>query len=81
MAGCARAPTVAYQASGKASYLFGDIDPEADVEALVAFAARYADSPDGWTRATDRPKALLHKTLARIPGFPLQAENERGARS
>ena len=28
--------------------LFGDIDPERDIEDLVTFAKHYADLPDGW---------------------------------
>lgn len=69
MAGCEHAHTVGYQAQDKASYLFGDIDPDskADIDALIAFSKQYADSEEGWTQATERPRALLNKTLARIP--------------
>jgi predicted metal-binding protein len=81
MAGCARACTVAFQAEGKASYLFGDIDPETDVAALLAFATQYAGLSDGWCSASSRPLALLDKTLARLPAFaapcsPLPAQTE-----
>lgn len=69
MAGCARPCTVAFQAEGKASYLFGDIDPEADVAALVAFAVQYAGLADGWCSASSRPPALVNKTLARLPAL------------
>ncbi|MEM8791684.1 MAG: DUF1636 domain-containing protein [Pseudomonadota bacterium] len=67
MAGCERPCTVAYRADGKSSYLFGDVDEDADIDALVAFAAQYASSEDGWTSSTERPLGLLGKTLARIP--------------
>ena len=67
MAGCARPVTVGLQAPGKASYLFGDIRSAEDLTALARFARIYQHSDSGWTKATDRPKPLLHKTLARLP--------------
>lgn len=67
MAGCERPCTVAYRADGKSAYLFGDVDADADINALLAFAAQYASSDDGWTSATERPVGLSGKTLARIP--------------
>ncbi|WP_420334239.1 DUF1636 family protein [Roseibium sp.] len=69
MAGCNRPCTVAYQADGKAGYLFGDIDPDGSLDALVRFAHQYAELETGWCSATERPIALLNKTLARIPAF------------
>ncbi len=67
MAGCDRPTTVGFQAVGKAQYLFGDISAEADWKALAEFARQYRDSDDGWTSATDRPRALYTKTLSRMP--------------
>ncbi|WP_210241969.1 DUF1636 family protein [Mesorhizobium sp. B2-4-12] len=67
MAGCARPLAVAFQAPGKAAYLFGSIDPEADAGDLVRFARLYASLPDGWCNAGQRPPRLAGKTLARIP--------------
>lgn len=69
MAGCDRPCALAYQADGKATYLFGDIDPDGSIDALVEFADQYAGLDDGWCRATERPRALLHKTIARIPAL------------
>ena len=67
MAGCSRPCTVAFKADGKATYLFGDVDPEEDIDALVAFAQQYEAVADGWTKSSERPAALLGKTLARVP--------------
>ena len=67
MAGCARPLTVAFQAQGKASYLFGSIDSGTDAGALVEFARLYASLPDGWCNSGQRPARLDGKTLARIP--------------
>ncbi|WP_050603872.1 DUF1636 domain-containing protein [Ruegeria sp. 6PALISEP08] len=72
MAGCERAMTVGFQATGKAQYLFGDIETANDLTALVEFATQFGDSKDGWTSASDRPPALFAKTLSRIPAMPSQ---------
>ncbi|MDE1992115.1 MAG: DUF1636 domain-containing protein, partial [Rhizobiaceae bacterium] len=74
MAGCTRPCTVAFQATAKATYLFGDIEGEADIGALVSFAHLYRDRPDGLTREAERPKTLGGKTLARIPAAILSSE-------
>lgn len=71
MSGCDRPMTVGVQAKGKAQYLFGDVGPD-DCPALTAFAQQFRDSADGWTKATERPRALLHKTLARLPGIAVE---------
>lgn len=67
MAGCARPLTVAVQANGKASYLFGSIDRGTDAGALVEFARLYISLADGWCNSGQRPPRLAGKTLARIP--------------
>ena len=67
MAGCDRPCTVAWRATGKATWLFGDVDPAADIDALVDFATLYQRLEDGWCRAEDRPGKLAAATLARIP--------------
>ncbi len=74
MAGCDHPCTVAYHATRKASYLFGDIDPDEDVEALVAFARQYAVLHDGWCSSVDRPGKLRKSTLARIPATIIALE-------
>ena len=68
MAGCAWPLTVAFQAPGKAAYLFGSIDAQADADDLVRFARLYASLADGWCNSGQRPAGLAGKTLARIPG-------------
>ncbi|KIN68487.1 DUF1636 domain containing protein [Sulfitobacter donghicola DSW-25 = KCTC 12864 = JCM 14565] len=73
MAGCAHPTTVGFQAANKTQYLFGDIHSTKDVDALVAFAHQYHSIPNGWCNATERPPALLDKTLARLPCFETEA--------
>ncbi|MDK1493819.1 DUF1636 domain-containing protein [Sinorhizobium sp. 7-81] len=42
MTACTRPCTIAFQATGKATYLFGDISPEENIDDLVSFAATFA---------------------------------------
>lgn len=72
MAGCDHPCTVAWRADGKATWLFGDIEPEADVGDLVRFAWLYQGLEDGWCRAADRPGKLARTALARIPAVLTQ---------
>jgi predicted metal-binding protein len=67
MAGCERPLVVAFSAPDKASFLFGDIDPAQDVEALLSFGMLYASLDDGWCNEGSRPQGLRGKTIARIP--------------
>lgn len=76
MAGCDRPCTVAYQANRKASYLFGEIESQKDIDDLLAFAKQYAQLADGWSNATDRPLGLIEKTLARLPAAILAGETK-----
>lgn len=58
---------VGYRASGKATWLFGDIDPDQPLDDLVDFARTYAALDDGWLNGRDLPQRLCDTTLARIP--------------
>ena len=69
MAGCEHPRTVGLQATGKTQYLFGGIQTSPEVDAIVEFAFQYQRSKDGWTNATERPRALFSKTLSRMPGI------------
>lgn len=75
MAGCAQPCTVAYHSTRKATYLFGDIHPDQDIEDLVSFAQQYAVLGDGWCSSVDRPGKLRTHTLARVPAMMLAIEN------
>jgi predicted metal-binding protein len=67
MAGCDRPCTVAYHSTRKTTYLFGDIEPDTDIEDLVTFAQQYEAMDSGWCSSTDRPGKLRTSTLARVP--------------
>ena len=74
MAGCDHPCTVAYHGTRKATYLFGDVDPDTDIEDLLNFARQYAQLEDGWCAATQRPGKLSTSTLARVPAAMIAIE-------
>lgn len=74
MAGCARPLVVGLQGSGKTQYLFGEINAEADIEAVACFAEQFLTSETGWSKASMRPKRLYNKTLARLPSPRLECK-------
>lgn len=67
MAGCKSPCTVGFHGVGKASYLFGDLEPGQDSDDIVKFARQYALLHDGWCSSVDRPGKLRKSTLARVP--------------
>ncbi len=69
MAGCDTPCTVGYQASKRAAYLFGNIDPAQDIDELVAFAKTYQRFEDGWFSGKIYPEKLRNNTLARVPSM------------
>jgi predicted metal-binding protein len=75
MAGCDRPCTVAYHGTQKATYLFGDMTPEDDIDDLVDFARQYAVLDDGWCTSLDRPGKLRTSTLARVPAAMMVIED------
>jgi predicted metal-binding protein len=67
LAGCDRACAVAFRAQGKATWVFGNLDPGKSTDDLIAFARLYARLSDGWCSGADCPPQLCANTLARIP--------------
>jgi predicted metal-binding protein len=66
MSGCARPTTLAFRASGKMAYLFGEIT-SADLPDILTFLRLYQAAPDG-TLQDARPLGDLRlKAIARIP--------------
>ena len=81
MAGCDRPCTVAYHGTQKATYLFGDMTPEDDIDDLVDFAKHYALLHDGWCSSMDRPGKLRNSTLARVPAALMVIEETKALAS
>ncbi|OHV77955.1 DUF1636 family protein [Ensifer sp. LCM 4579] len=66
MAACTRPCTIAFRASGRATYLFGDVAAEENIDDLVDFAVAHADggvdggpSPAGGGNLARVPAALI----------------------
>jgi predicted metal-binding protein len=65
---CSRACSVALQGAGKLSYVFGDLQADAETAAqLLACADLHAASPDGQLARNDRPERLRNGILLRLP--------------
>ncbi|WP_331374682.1 DUF1636 family protein [Sinorhizobium chiapasense] len=77
MTACTRPCTIAFQATGKATYLFGDISPEEDIDDLVSFAAACAGGEvfDAFPAAAFSANG---KGLARVPAALLVSEDTAG---
>ena len=67
LSNCARPLSVAFTAPGKATYLFGDIAPETDLADTLAFAALYAETPDGWIEDARPAGRLRFCLIGRVP--------------
>lgn len=79
MAACTRPCTIAFQATGKATYLFGDISQEENIDDLVSFAGTYVERQDGMTRAGERHSELTRDAGGKpIHTFPHPAPGLNG---
>lgn len=76
MAVCDRPCTVAYHATANATYLFGDVEINANIPDLVASADKYRALKDGGCASTNRPRKLCSATLAKVPAALIQTKAE-----
>lgn len=74
MTGCDRACTVAYHGTRNATYMFGDVTPDADISELVVFARQYAHLHDDWWRAAGQHGQRPGSTPARMPAAIIAIE-------
>lgn len=74
---CSRACTVAFQAAGKHSYCFGDLQADATTAVQVlACALRHARSIDGNLPRNERPDRLRGGILLRLPPLVDQVRSQ-----
>ena len=69
MGACESPVAVAIQGQGRATYLFAGVDPENDVQDMIATCRTYLGSPNGWiedARACGRLRELLR---SRVPAL------------
>jgi len=70
MSGCRRHCTVALQAPGKITYMFGDLPADDEsAKQVLACAALHLASADGLMARADRPERLRAGILARLPAL------------
>ena len=63
--------TIALRGPGRWTYVYGNLDPEADLAAVLEGAARYVGSADGRVPWRERPEHFRRNCVARIP--PMEA--------
>ena len=68
--GCTKGCNIALRAEQKWTYHFGDLDPETQVDDVLAIAALHAASPVGEVPWGKRPEAIKRKAISRIPPLP-----------
>lgn len=64
---CKRPCTVALSSDGRWTYVYGDLDPQAGVGTLLAFARQYRSAPDGIVPWRERPEPIKRGVVARLP--------------
>jgi predicted metal-binding protein len=64
---CKRICTVALSGEGKYTFLFGDLDPATDAEAVVEMARACAAAEHGFVPWKERPEVLRKGIVARVP--------------
>lgn len=73
--GCKRACTLAYRCTQKAAYMFGDIEPEANIDELITFANHYATSEDKQYSVANNLGILRLGGLSKLPAAMIVVEN------
>ncbi|UWS81841.1 DUF1636 family protein [Pseudophaeobacter sp. TrK17] len=57
------------------SYIYGDLDPDAHVDDILAGAAAYASTTDGLVPWRERPQVFRKQSIARIPPITLPSKD------
>ncbi len=64
---CSRGCVVALRGPGRWSYVQGALDPDSDIDDLIAMTEAYRASTDGIVPWRMRPEVIRKNTIARIP--------------
>jgi len=67
LSACDHGCNLALSAPGKWAYVYGRMDPESDVPAILEGAARYAESETGIVPWRERPLIFRKQSIARMP--------------
>ncbi|MFQ8429968.1 DUF1636 family protein [Amaricoccus sp. W119] len=72
LSACSNGCAVALTGPGRWTYVYGNLDPEADPPAILSGAAAYAATADGLVPWRERPLIFRRNAIARVP--PLRLE-------
>jgi len=74
LSNCSNGCTIALRGPGRWTYVYGNVDEAADVEAVRDGAARYRATADGLIPWRERPEHFKRNCVARVPplGVPSQ---------
>jgi predicted metal-binding protein len=67
LSNCTRSCTVAVTATGKWTYVVGDLDPVLNVDDMLNFARAHKAAADGLPAWRERPVHVRKHTIARVP--------------
>ena len=67
LSNCSQGCTIAVRSQGRWTYIYGNIDPETQVETVVDGVTRYAATADGLVPWRERPQHFKKNCIARIP--------------
>ncbi len=79
LANCSRACSAAIRRDGAWTYVFGGLEPERDVGALIEGAKLFARAADGLMPWRGRPEILKRGLIARVPPIDFEEESEMSA--
>jgi len=71
LSNCTRGCTVALRGGARWSYVYGNLNPDTDVETLRDGAARYLTAADGLVPWRERSQHFRKNCIARIPPYTL----------
>jgi predicted metal-binding protein len=74
---CRRPCTIAVTAPRRWTYVYGDLDPEASLPALLDGLSRYAASADGLVPWRERPDIFRKGVVARLPPSSARLDGHR----
>lgn len=69
LSNCKRGCTLALSGDGRWTYVYGDLDPETSVPAVLDGVGRYAATADGLVPWRERPDIFKRGVIARVPAI------------
>ena len=67
LSNCSQGCTIALRSSGRWTYVYGNIDPETQIDTVVDGVTRYAATANGLVPWRERPQHFKKNCIARIP--------------